>query len=108
MINIILECLMISTVISYTIGYSGFVDEFKQLIWRLINGKQVGYRYFRMKPFDCELCMTFWFTLLYLIIFNNNLNLIYILFISSINSYISPIITRLFGSVFNFLFKKIK
>lgn len=46
---------------------SGVVDNIKRLIWRWLKGKQ-PYQSFSLKPFDCELCLTWWSGLAYLLI----------------------------------------
>lgn len=60
--------LMLSAIICYIIDISGVVDSLKYAIWRwLFNGKR-EYEDFRLKPFDCSLCMCFWSGLIYLLI----------------------------------------
>lgn len=46
---------------------SGAIDNFKHLLWRWLKGN-APYRSFSLKPFDCELCTTWWSGLLYIII----------------------------------------
>lgn len=44
------------------------VDQpFKRLWWRWVMGRQVPYRNFSAKPFDCALCLSWWAGLAWLI-----------------------------------------
>ena len=65
MINLI----FINIAVVYLIDQSGGMDSIKSLLKRLLtNGKMKGYDY-SLKPFDCSKCMTFWVSIIYLLLF---------------------------------------
>lgn len=67
MINLIL----INIIVVFLIDQSGFINEFKSWLKKLLtNGKMKDSNY-SIKPFDCSLCMTFWTSIIYLLIINN-------------------------------------
>lgn len=45
---------------------SGAVDSLKRLIWRWLKGK-APYKDYSLKPLDCELCLTWWCGVIYLL-----------------------------------------
>lgn len=67
MINIFL----ITFIIVFIIDLSGFIDSIKTFIQFLVY-KIYGLRIneFRIKPFDCSLCMSFWTNIIYIYIIN--------------------------------------
>lgn len=66
MINTLLTLLLIQ-VIAVCYVMSGFPDSLKSgLKWVITKGKMSGSNY-RLKPFDCPLCMTFWSCIIYLL-----------------------------------------
>lgn len=61
-----LDLIVLVCIVVFIIDISGIVDTIKHGIWKwLIKDKE--YREFRLKPFDCSLCMSFWMGLIYLI-----------------------------------------
>lgn len=67
----ILELLMISIIVCFVIDVSGIVDSIKELIWKWAFNNKRQYNEFRLKPFDCSLCMCFWVGLLWLVVQSN-------------------------------------
>jgi len=62
--------ILINLSIVFLIDQSGFINEFKSWLKKLLtNGKMKDSNY-SIKPFDCSLCMTFWVSLIYLLIIN--------------------------------------
>jgi hypothetical protein len=62
--------ILINLSIVFLIDQSGFINEFKSWLKKLLtNGKMKDSNY-SLKPFDCSLCMTFWVSLIYLLIIN--------------------------------------
>lgn len=59
------DILMIQFIVCFIVDISGFVEEIKALCQRIVLGKHVKYSGYRLKPFDCSLCMCFWLVLLY-------------------------------------------
>lgn len=70
---------------------SGAIDSLKRVIWRWLKGN-VPYRDFPLKPFDCELCLTWWCGLGY-IIFSGNLSLLTLLYVA-LTAWCTPIIVE--------------
>lgn len=59
------DILIIATLCCFIVN-SGAVDRIKRMIWRWVKGK-TPYQNFSLKPFDCELCLTWWCGLIYLL-----------------------------------------
>ena len=70
---------------------SGAVDSLKRALWRWLKGN-VPYRDFPLKPFDCELCLTWWSGVLYLL-FCGNLSLLALLYVALV-AWCTPIIVE--------------
>lgn len=70
MINAILALFLIQVIVVFIVDISGAADSLKTAIkWVLTKGKFTNPDY-RLKPFDCSLCMTFWSTMTYLLCTN--------------------------------------
>lgn len=65
---ILLKLLTINLVLILVIDLSGFVPSLKRLISKWLTKDNLETDSYRLKPFDCSYCMTFWCTMLYLII----------------------------------------
>ena len=63
-----LNLLIINLVLILVIDLSGFVPEFKRLISKWLTKDHISTNSYRLKPFDCSYCMTFWCLMLYLIV----------------------------------------
>lgn len=70
---------------------SGAIDSLKRVIWRWLKG-DVPFRDFPLKPLDCELCLTWWSGLVYIII-SGNLSLLAILCVALV-AWCTPIIVE--------------
>lgn len=92
MINEIVSLLMVNFILVYIIELSGFIDQMKYKIYRMINGK-IKYNYYTIKPFDCAICMIFWISGIYLL--TTDLSLLEVLFYSSLNSWLSIFIKKI-------------
>lgn len=64
----LLELITINLVLILVIDLSGFVPEFKRMISKLLTNNKIAVDSFRIKPFDCSYCMTFWCTIIYLVL----------------------------------------
>ena len=62
--------LLINLTIVFLIDQSGFINEFKQWLKKLLTNGKMSDPGYSIKPFDCSLCMTFWISLIYLLIIN--------------------------------------
>ena len=67
----VLNTLFITVISVLIIDISGFVENLKRLIFRLLNGKSVKYKEFNFKPFDCSFCFSFWVNLIFLFVTNS-------------------------------------
>lgn len=65
---ILLKLTIICLVNVLIIDISGFIDSVKSLISKVLTNKQIDTTNFRLKPFDCSFCMTFWTGLIYTIV----------------------------------------
>ena len=81
--NNILQALLLTFSIVFIIDFSGIVDSFKRFIWKLFN--KIPYQYYRLKPIDCSLCMTFW--LIGIQQYIHNVEILQVIFIASLFSY---------------------
>ena len=71
MITNLLTLLTIQLILVYIIDLSGVMISIKRLIWRILFGSKTINLADNMeiKPFTCSKCMTFWISILYIIIF---------------------------------------
>ena len=68
---VILNLFLITFIIVFIVDVSGAVDSLKSGIkWVITKGKMSNYNY-RLKPFDCSTCQTFWIGLIYLLCTSN-------------------------------------
>lgn len=65
----ICDIIAIGTLSCFVVN-SGAVDSIKRALWRWLKGDS-PFRDFPLKPLDCELCLTWWSGLLYLVISGN-------------------------------------
>ena len=65
-----LKILMIQIIMVLIIDISGFVDEMKIMLSKLLTRGKIATSNYNIKPFFCSTCMTWWCGLIYLIIVN--------------------------------------
>ena len=65
---IYLNLLLIALVSVLIIDISGFIDSLKLLISKWLTKSKLQTVQYRIKPFDCSFCMTFWVGLVYTIV----------------------------------------
>lgn len=87
----IVDLLIITTLACFVVN-SGAVDSLKRMLWRWLKG-DVPFRDFPLKPLDCELCLTWWSGLVYIII-SGNLSLLAILCVALV-AWCTPVIVEL-------------
>ena len=87
----IIDLIAIATLCCFVVN-SGAIDSLKRAIWRWLKGN-VPFRDFPLKPLDCELCLTWWSGLGYIII-SGNLSLLAILYVS-LCAWCTPVIVEL-------------
>lgn len=61
----LLNLFLIALVSVLIIDISGFIDSFKLLISKWLTKSKFQSNQFRIKPFDCSFCMTFWVGLIF-------------------------------------------
>lgn len=66
----ILDLFLIQLIVVFIVDYSGIIDSIKYAISSFLTKGKMKTTDFRIKPFDCSLCMTFWVGLSYLLITN--------------------------------------
>lgn len=109
---IILKLATICLVNVILIDLSGIIPSIKSLISKLLTNKQLETTNFRIKPFDCSFCMTFWTCLIYLIVINQ-FSIYYLLFILLLSFFTGPIkltlefLKDLYCKLINTLYDKI-
>ena len=64
----ILKILMIQIIMVLVIDISGFCDEIKIMLSKLLTKGKIATSNYNIKPFFCSTCMTWWCGLVYLII----------------------------------------
>lgn len=69
----VLKIFYIAVICVIIIDMTDFMPTMKEWIWKMVSKKK--YEYFRLKPFDCSLCLTFWTGLIFLTI-NKELSLL--------------------------------
>ena len=98
----ILDLIIIQAIIVFIIDISTIVDELKQLFWKKLYPK-VNYKEFRIKPFDCSLCMTFWIGIIYSLIISS-LSIPILGFICLL-AFLTPITSELLYSIKDLMLK---
>lgn len=63
-----IELLLLQLIIVFVIDISGFVDTMKSKLAKLLTNGKFKSPDFRLRPFDCSLCATFWTGIIYLLI----------------------------------------
>lgn len=66
----LIKLLTICLVIVIIVDLSGFIPTVKRFIASKLTNEQINTADFRLKPFDCSFCMTFWSCLIYIIAVN--------------------------------------
>ena len=64
---ILLKLLCIQLICVLVIDISGFIDSIKYGISKFLTKGKIPTTDYRIKPFDCSLCMTWWSCLIYMI-----------------------------------------
>lgn len=109
---ILLKLLTICLVNVILIDLSGIIPSVKSLISKLLTNKHLDTTNFRLKPFDCSFCMTFWTCITYLICINQ-FNIYHLLFVLILAFFTGPIkltfefIKDLYCKLINTLYDKL-
>ena len=87
---IFLKLLTICLVTVIIVDLSGFVESMKSLISKILTKKNIDTTNFRLRPFDCSFCMTFWVCLIYTFV-TNQFTLVNLLIILLLAFFTGPI-----------------
>lgn len=87
---IIANLLFIALISTFIIDISGVVDSFKSGLSYIMTKGKIKSSDYRLKPFDCSLCITFWTSILYLYLIDE-LSLLYLATVCIICSLIEVI-----------------
>jgi hypothetical protein len=100
----IFNLIKILLIVVFIVDYSGVVLYIKKLIWKLLNGNKIPFKWFELKPFDCSLCMSFWTLIIYCLF--NNYGILNSIFIGVIGAYLASFLSDLLNYIF-YIYKKI-
>lgn len=91
---VFIELLILSIIVCFIVDISGFIDSVKQGLWKWVYNGKKEYSEFRLKPFDCSLCLTFWSGLIYLLCVSqfNLLMIGYVCLLSMFSGFISKVL----------------
>lgn len=64
---ILLDLFFIHLIVVIVIDIIGFVDTLKDWLWLSVKGCRCPLGW-RLRPFDCSLCMTFWCCMVYILV----------------------------------------
>lgn len=84
----ILQLLSISVICCFFVN-SGASDTIKHIVWRMLKGK-AQYQDYSLRPIDCELCLTFWTSIIYLMA-QHQLSL-YNILLACVVAWLSPVV----------------
>lgn len=110
---IYLNILLIAVIVVIVIDNTDFVDNIKKLISSLLTKGKIKSSNYSLKPFDCSLCMTFWISLIYLIIQNQVtlISITYTLVIALLTPQINDLVKLLqdlITKLINIVYRKIQ
>ena len=110
---IYLNILLIAVIVVIVIDNTDFVDNIKKLISSILTKGKIKSSSYILKPFDCSLCMTFWISLIYLIIQNQVtlISITYTLVIALLTPQINDLVKLLqdlITKLINIVYRKIQ
>lgn len=97
--NILIDGLLITCSLCYIIDVSGAVQKLNIAVFKRLYGDSLKYNGWYIPVIGCARCLTFWGCLLYSIIYYRNVGFTGILAVSSLFSYISPLITQVLNTL---------
>lgn len=100
-LNLILICLVNVLIIDL----SGIITDFKSVLSKFLTGSKIDTTDFRLKPFDCSFCMTFWTGLVYLLCIHQFtiLNLFIVLLLAFLTDPIKQLLLLLRDLIIKFI-----
>lgn len=108
----ILNIFLIAVIVVIVVDITDFVDNIKKLISSLLTNGRIKSNNYSIKPIDCSLCLSFWLSLIYLIIIKqvSLFTITYTLLIAILTPNIQDVIRLVQDSLtkaINILYKKI-
>lgn len=91
-IDVIIKTIMLTITICYIVGCSGVIVHVNKLFFRFVYGKEFKYNGYSLPIISCPRCSVFW-TIFFYTLFCG-VNIIYCLFIASVLSYLSILLTE--------------
>jgi hypothetical protein len=73
MIEIIKYLIIVPLAADFIADRSGIMEQIKFMLFYRVYSKRTKYKPYRIKPFDCTMCMSFWLCL-FLVIFSGDTN----------------------------------
>ena len=98
-----LSLILIQLIVVFIVDISGVVDSFKSLLSRVLTHNRLRGSDYRLKPFDCSLCSTFWCGLAYLII-THSLSLLTLTALCYLSA-TTPITLSIFNTIYDLFIK---
>lgn len=87
-----IDILLIAVIVVIVVDISGFIDELKSGIKRLMTNGKMSDPNYSLKPIDCSFCLQFWISLIYI---NKDITLLmlaYILLVATLTPVIRDLI----------------
>lgn len=113
MLETIISIILIQIICVIIIDLSGFTDSILAAISYIITKGKIVKTDYSIKPFTCSLCMTWWLSLLFLII-THNVSLLLIM-VALLAAYLAPVtkdtlilITDIVAKINRLLYNKLK
>lgn len=91
----LLNLFLIACIVVIIVDLSGIIDSIKYAIGKMLGAKD--YHNIKLKPFECSFCMTFWISLIYIIVMGELtlFNIFYICLMSTFTTIIKDTILTL-------------
>ena len=102
----LINLILIQWIVVFIIDISGVVDNLKSLLMKILTKGKIDSNNYRLKPFDCSLCTTFWVGLIYLLC-TSQFTIAYIAFICVLSAS-TPITLELFNTIYDLTIKLMK
>jgi len=95
----ITELVLIPLAANFISDFSGVMESLKYWLFYRIHSKEVRYRPFRIKPFDCPMCLSFHMTWIWIYFSQGFTNIFIIVLLSSASAAIASIINRIYNRI---------
>lgn len=99
MIITIVKLLMILFSITYVVDHSGIIYEVSKKLYTKLNPNKIYMGQIIPKPFSCSQCLSFWFTIGYILINFTTYGLIVAIFAGVIATFVTKIFDKLIQKI---------